>query len=101
MAPVKFDDSGFRRLQKKLRELPEVQEVPFPCEFMERYTDYVSIESMLSASGFSSDQVRGFQTTRNEQWEEFIRAHTRFESWGEFMETLSIEHLRKLFPEFK
>lgn len=98
---VEFDDSGFRRLRKKLEGMPEVQQVPFPPELMRKYTDYESMEDLLSASGFSVEQVRSFQDNPNEQWEQFIRTHTRFSSWREFMKAFTIEHLRKQFPEFQ
>jgi len=97
---AEFDDSGFRQLENKLREMPEIQQVPFPPELMKKYTDYESMEDLLSASGFPIEQVRSFQDSPNEQWEQFIRTHTRFASWREFIKTFTIERLRKQFPEF-
>ena len=96
-----FDDSGFKKLRKKLQEMPETQEVPFPPEFMRKFTDYESMEDLMTASGFSAEEIRGFQDTPNETWEQFIRDHTRFESWREVIEQFTLEHLRKQFPEFQ
>ena len=96
-----IDDSGFKRLSKKLQEMPEVQQVPFPPELVKEYTDYESMEDLLAASGFSTEEVRSFQDDPNEQWEQFIRTHTRFDSWRDFMMKFTIEHLRKQFPEFQ
>jgi len=39
---VEFDDSGFKKLIKKIKEMPETQKVHFPPEFMRKYTDYDS-----------------------------------------------------------
>jgi len=98
---LEFDDSGFRKLRKKLEDMPEVQQVPFPPELMRKYTDYESMEDLLSASGFSAEEVYTFKDNRNERWEQFIRRHTRFSSWREFMKAFTIAHLRKQFPEFR
>lgn len=98
---VTFDDSGFKRLRKKLQEMPELQQVPFPPELVKGYTDYDTMEDLLAASGFSNEEVRSFQDNPNEQWEQFIRTHTKFDSWRELMMKFTIEHLRKQFPEFQ
>lgn len=99
--PVEFDNSGAKKLIEKLEAQPESEQVDFPPEFMRKYTDYESIDELVAASGFSPDDVRSFQETPNERWEQFIREHTRFDSWRGFMETFTIEHLRGQSPEFQ
>ncbi len=98
---IEFDDSGLKKLKKKLEEMPETQKVPFPPELVRKYTDYKSMEDLIAASGFSAEQIRSFQDNANEQWEQFIRSHTRFDSWRDFMWQFTLEHLRKQFPEFQ
>jgi len=98
---VEFDDSGFKKLRKKLAEMPETQQVPFPPELIREYTDYESMEDLVAASGFSAEQIHSFQDNPNEAWEQFIRSHTRFDSWRDFMRRFTMAHLRKQFPEFQ
>jgi hypothetical protein len=97
--PVEFDDSGFRKLEKRLRDMSEPQKIEFSPEFMRRWTDYESMDALVAASGFSTDEIRAFLDTTNKKWEQFIRDKTRFSGWRDFMEKLSIEHLRRQFPE--
>lgn len=96
-----FDDTGFRKLRKKIHDMPEIQKVEFSPEFMQEWTDYDSADAMVAASGFSREEIRTFLDTPNETWELFIQEHTRFGSWRDFMRQLTMEHLRNQLPEFK
>jgi hypothetical protein len=93
--PAEFDNSGLKKFLKKFEDKPETQAIP-PCtpEFMQRFTDYDSLEELVIASGFTPKQIQGFQNTINAEWEQFIKNHTRFDSWQGFIERWATEHLR-------
>ena len=96
-----IDTTGFEKLRKRLKEGPEIQKLVPPTEFMRKFTDFDSMEDLVAASPFTAEQVRGFQSEPDVQWDEFIRAHTCLDSWQEFMQELAMLHLRKELPEFK
>ena len=99
--PVRFDNSGFRELEKRGREMPEVQKVEFPQQFMQKWTDFNSMEELINASGFTASEIETFQKTPNPKWEAFIQERTRFTGWNAFINKASLERLRGQFPEFK
>ena len=98
---VRFDDSGFRKIEKRLRETPEHQEMEFSPEFMRKWTDYDSMDALIEASSFSAEQVRVFLDAPSAAWDAFIQNHTRFGSWRAFVKQLTVEHVRKQLPEFQ
>jgi hypothetical protein len=98
---VHFDDSGFRKLRKKIHDMPDSWNAKFSPEFMREWTDYNSMDALIAASGFSAEEIRAFQDTPNEAWEQFIQEHTRFDSWHDFMEQFMMDHLRRQLPEFR
>ena len=99
--PVRFDNSGFKELEKRVRDMPDKQEVKFPRQFMKKWTDFNTIEELITASGFTASEVKTFQETPNPKWDAFIQERTRFTGWDEFIREAALEHLRGQFPEFK
>src|SRR5262245_2353208 len=53
----------------------------FTDEFMMLNTEFQSMELMLSASGFKVERQEDFAAIPDDQWDAFVREHTRFGSW--------------------
>ena len=58
-------------------------EGPFPNKFMAEYTDFVSFDEMLSASGSKVTTQEEWAAIPDDQWDAFIAARTRFKDWKE------------------
>lgn len=100
MAKVKFDDSGFRELQRKLRELGRTKPIAahelFDRSFMSKHTRYDSLESMIQASGLAAESVSDEEGLRsNESWNRFIAENTRFRDWNHMVEAAAVEHVKR------
>ena len=78
---VHFDDSGFRKLRRKLREVKEqeearIDEVLTP-EFMQANTPWSDVNAMAEAAGFEFEDAEDFERKRP-QLDAFIARHSRF-----------------------
>lgn len=99
MIKVRFDDSGFRELQRKLKELSETKQVPvsefFNTPFMTKYTSYSSLEAMLEAANLAPESITNAESLReNESWNRFIADNTRFKDWNDMLEAALLEHVK-------
>ena len=70
-------------LQRRMQNLsgPVAFEDLFPPEFMRRYTDYASIEELITASGHKVESTEDFEAIPQAEWDQFIKAKTRFANW--------------------
>lgn len=92
-----FEDAmrKLRDLQRRAEQLDGQHEVSFddlfPDEFMLRNTEYPSIAELLSGSGFRIETAEDFHAIPDETWDNYIRQHTRFDSWGEMQRAAAEE----------
>lgn len=93
-----FDDSGFRRLERKLKALEKPQQVPFSelfnASFMARHTRFATIDAMFEASGYRVDSQEDFEAIPDADWDRFIAANTSFPSWQD-MQNLAAQEWMK------
>ena len=85
--------SGFDELSKRLTELSnnaqELAEkehsIPLPelltSEFLSGCTKFYSVEDMFDSSGFKVKTLRDFAEIPSDQWDDFIKTNTSYESW--------------------
>lgn len=77
--------NGINRLQRRLERIEGTQSISFkelfPDEFMLLHTDFESISAMLDASGFRVENAEDFAAIPDDQWDAFIKARSRFDSW--------------------
>jgi hypothetical protein len=88
-------------LEQRAKDLNGTHELKFEeiltSEFMNKYTDYFSINEMLDASGFKIESNEDFDKIPVDKLDEFIKEHTRFPSWEEMIGTAGEEFVvRKL-----
>jgi hypothetical protein len=81
-----------RKLQKmtdNLREVEGTNEVPMSeiltPEFLSSCSRFTSLEEMFAASGFKVDSPEDFKAIPDDEWDDFIRQQTRFDSWREML----------------
>ena len=76
-----------RDLQRRAEDVDGEHSVPinelFYDEFMLRNTDFSSIDDMFAASGFKVETSDDFAAIPDDEWDAFVKARTRFESWEE------------------
>ena len=94
---VKFD--GLKKLKKNLQNLKNVQRVSFPElfneGFMQKHTNYQTIEAMFTASGFKVESQEDFTAISDTEWDFFIQKSTHFSSWEEMQKTAAGEFAAK------
>ena len=110
---VKFDDSGLKKLRKKLREMKDLEHgknVPIEellnPKFMKRYTKSRDFEEFILESGLINSEKpitkEVFEAIPNEDWDEYISKHTSFSSWHDMLEKAGEEYLaNRLFRGLK
>jgi hypothetical protein len=93
-----FELKGLNELNRKLEDLKRKaealdgkHEIPFSelflPEFMTKHTDFASLEEMFQASGFVVESQEDFKAIPDDDWENFIKAHTQFSSWKDMQVT--------------
>jgi hypothetical protein len=93
--PVKFDDSGFRRFKKKMRELADMKSIPvmdyLTDDFIRTNTDFQTTQEMFDASGIKSaeDEV-------TDALDQFIVTHSngKFSGWQDMHHTAFGEYAK-------
>ena len=87
---MKTDFDGLKNLQKKVESLDGKNEVPIDelCTigFMKRYTEFQSIEKMMSEGGIDFKSEKEIKLETNEAWNTFVSKHTDFSNWASMSE---------------
>lgn len=93
--PVK----GLDAVRKQLKKLEEIKQVSlgelFNPVFMSSNTDFQSIGEMFERSGFKSDSMEDIAAIPDDEWDAFVSAHTRFDSWSDMRELALGQFLKK------
>jgi len=86
-------------LQRKAKDLQGKQGVSFaelfPSEFIRKHTDYESFENLLDASGFNLESQEDFEHIPDEEWDTFIKTHSRFATWKEMLRIAGQEYIAR------
>lgn len=99
---MSFKITGLDKLQKKLNNLQRNAEaldgehqVPFSelfnSSFMQRYTNFASIEALIDAGGFKVETPEDFKAIPDDDWEKHIAKTTNFSNWQEMMNEAASE----------
>lgn len=99
---IKIDFSGFDELERELKKLEQnVQRLEgensipftelFPFEFMKKYTQFHSIEEMFNGSPFTIDSEGDFTAIDDDEWNNFIKTSTNFDSWEQMQEAAVVD----------
>lgn len=95
-----FNKKGFDQLKKNLAELSKHDRVSFSelfnPDFMKANTDFSTLEEMFAQSGFKVDTAEDFKAIPDAEWEVFITARTKFESWLEMQRVAGKAHMDKI-----
>mgnify|MGYP003384897349 CR=1 FL=1 len=76
-------DKGLDEFRRKLEQIKQVSlgEL-FNPEFMAANTDFQSVGEMFERSGFKCDSLEDVEAIPDEEWDAFVSANTRFETWS-------------------
>jgi len=87
--------SGLDEIRRNLEDLRckiealEREGIPFaellPIDFLRKHTEFESLQDMLRASGFVVESREDFEKIPDDEWDNFVRSHTRFSSWEEMV----------------
>ncbi len=101
----KIDVKGLKEVSKSLEKIGKKmkaldgREVSFndlfPPAFMERHTQFKSIDEMVEKSPFTVESQEDFEKIPDNKWDEFIRNTTSFQSWEEMMSKAGEEFFSK------
>jgi hypothetical protein len=58
----------------------------FTTDFMRRFTDFLTLEEMFTASGYKIESTDDFANIPDDAWDAFIEKNTLFENWQEMRE---------------
>ena len=76
-------------MERRLRSLDGTHNVSmkdlFPPEFMQKFTDFGTIDEMMNASGFKVESQEDFDNLPTQEWKDFISNRTRFGDWQEML----------------
>jgi hypothetical protein len=101
-----FKITGLKEFQQKLEDLErkaEVlhgeHEVPFSelfnSYFMQKYTNFSTLEELIEAGGFKVDSEEDFKAIPDQEWGVHIAKTTKFANWQEMMEKAGAEWAKK------
>lgn len=98
--PAQFSwTSGGKQFLNRLEELSNPQQVSFADlftpSFIQNYTQFLSFELMLEASGFSVESAEDFLAIPETEWDQFISQKTQFSNWQEMQKTAAVELMKK------
>ncbi|MCL4844915.1 MAG: hypothetical protein KJ066_00125 [Acidobacteria bacterium] len=54
-----------------------------PTDFVRRFTDFLTLDEMMQASGYKIESSEDFEKIPSEEWDIFIQQNTLFGSWEE------------------
>ena len=83
-----------KNLKAKLNPFDGKEDIPFdilfPDSFMMKYTDFYSIDEMLTKSGYKVETLEDIENIPNDGWNKYIKTTTRFKNWEDML-MLAIE----------
>ncbi len=104
----KFDDSGFKKLSKNIKEIKEKVPIEklFTPMFMQRYTKSHNFEEFALKSGLVNSEkevtLEVFRVIPDKEWNKYILKNTSFSSWQAMQEKALKEYLTsQLFKGMK
>lgn len=105
---IKFDDSGFKKLSKNLRELKEKVPIEklFTPLFMRKHAKSRNFEEFILKSGLvNSDKevtLKAFEAISDKNWNNYVCKNTIFSSWKAMYKKALEEYLTgQLFKGMK
>lgn len=101
-----FKITGLKEFQKKLEDLERKAEVlngehkvPFSelfnSYFMQRYTNFSTMEELIEAGGFKIESAEDFNAIPDQEWDIYIAQTTKFPNWQEMMEKAGTEWAKR------
>lgn len=95
----KFDDSGFRKLSKNIKEMKEKVPIEklFTSMFIKSYTKSHNFEECVLKSGLVNSEkevtLEAFKAIPDKDWNKYILKNTLFSSWRAMQEKALKEYL--------
>ena len=90
---------NLEKLQKKAESLDGTNEIPIgelcTVDFMKRYTEFQSIEGMMSAGGIEFKSEKEFQLETDKAWNTFVSKNSDFSNWEAMLEESASQWVSK------
>jgi len=67
----------------------------FPPEFMRRYTDFLTMDDMIKASGHEVKTAADFEAIPDDEWDNLVNERTRFKDWSEMKNKAAGEYAER------
>ena len=87
------------KLQKKAESLDGTNEIPIgelcTVDFMKRYTEFQSIEEMMSAGGIDFKSEKEYQLETDKAWNTFVSKNSDFSNWESMLEEAASQWVSK------
>lgn len=98
-----FDEleRGLNELKRRLQELDGEHSIPFselfPPDLIQKHTSFETIQDLIDQSGFHVETKDDFERIPDDEWDEYIRQVSDFESWQSMInEAAQVYIVRKL-----
>ena len=90
---------NLKDLERRVRALDGEHKVPltelYSNNFVRRVSNFSSFEELLQAGGYDIKSEADFTAIPDDEWDEHVRANTRFDSWRDMKEEASSEWTAK------
>lgn len=90
---------GLDRLQEKVEALHGQHTIPMKDlltnDFMRLHTKYDSLQAMFDQSPFTVNSQEDFTAIPDDQWDDYIKSHTKFSTWKEMQTQAAQEFVKK------
>ena len=67
----------------------------FPCTFMQKHTQFSSIDELVSAGGFKVESKEDFESIPDDEFNKHIASTTQFESWDDMINEAASQYAFK------
>ncbi|MFT8412666.1 MAG: hypothetical protein ABF743_14395 [Schleiferilactobacillus perolens] len=99
-----MSNDGFKDLSRKLNKMQKAAKKLsgthsvdfnklFPGNFMQRRTNYSSIDAFLAAAGINSQE--DLEAKPDTEMDAFVRKSSSFQTWQEMLDTASNDYISK------
>lgn len=86
-------------LETRLQAIDGQHQVPLAelltPEFIQRQTDFTSLEQWIQASGFKIKSAEDFKNIPADQWDEFVARSTKFPDWNTMLQAATKKWVSK------
>lgn len=92
-------EKQLKQMQKGAKELGNTKHIPlgelFTAPFMQKYTNFASIDELFTAGGFNATTQEDFENISEIELDQHIAASTKFTSWDDMLSEATSQYVSK------